>query len=285
MKFTFKYYLNRLFCGKFFKSEQNQLLAEAQDLITKDLDIYSILNNVKEIEKFKNIVFDRNQKILFNYQPKPVIKLSLNKSGNPQDNDYEDENTLKQGQNDIGINCKILGKIAQAKRKFLKARKPRGLIKASKHPSNVKQYQKLYVAYEQIIIKQQEIINQRLINELGYEMKDIFETSKLIKFEENKSDNPQASLLQKLHSSQENGSKSLQPSKPRAINLSKLGKTVRTDSQQSEQLSDQGKLISTEEKPKTLEKAVLGGDRDASVYFEDPAIQSVESDNSSSSEK
>lgn len=92
-------------------------------------------------------------------------------------------------------------------------------------------------------------------------------------------------MLQKLHSSQENGSKSLQPSKPRAINLSKLGKTVRTDSQQSEQLSDQGKLISTEEKPKTLEKAVLGGDRDASVYFEDPAIQSVESDNSSSSEK
>ena len=45
---------------KFFNNERNHLLNKGIKLISSDLDIFIMLDKIKEIDKMKKIIFDAN---------------------------------------------------------------------------------------------------------------------------------------------------------------------------------------------------------------------------------
>ncbi len=51
------------------------MLKKAKKIISKDIDIYLLLNKLQEVEKLKQVLFNKNQLILFHFFPKPFIKL------------------------------------------------------------------------------------------------------------------------------------------------------------------------------------------------------------------
>ena len=62
-----------MFCRK--KNTEEQLAQKAQDQITKDVDIITIIEKLKEIEKMKLILLNRNQREVFNFIDKPLLTL------------------------------------------------------------------------------------------------------------------------------------------------------------------------------------------------------------------
>lgn len=50
---TFRYILNKLTLGFFFKNDEVKLIEKARQRIKKDLDVFMLVDNVKEIEKLK----------------------------------------------------------------------------------------------------------------------------------------------------------------------------------------------------------------------------------------
>ena len=66
----------KISCNKVFNDEKNQLLSKGIDQISNDLDIFLMLDKIKEIEKMKKVIFDKNQLILFNFFPKSEISIS-----------------------------------------------------------------------------------------------------------------------------------------------------------------------------------------------------------------
>lgn len=75
---TFKFFLYKLSCGKFFRTEQVLLLDKANKQMKKDLDIFMIINKLKELEKFKSLFLNKHQEVLFNFFPKPIISVQNN---------------------------------------------------------------------------------------------------------------------------------------------------------------------------------------------------------------
>ncbi|KAL4454246.1 hypothetical protein ABPG74_012203 [Tetrahymena malaccensis] len=183
-----KYYLNKLLCGKYFKSEENQLIDRAQQEINKDLDVFYMIERIKEVEKLKKVLFDKEQQILFNFCPKPTIKL-------------QDDNTLMtrtQLQNKVQSSTQLNKQQSMPKRKrsFFSSGKllqntiqavnqlKKGLKKNEFIEMNMYKY--LFEAYDTIMQLDPKLLkrkNKSLINQLGEEMRDIFKTSKLINFE------------------------------------------------------------------------------------------------------
>lgn len=45
-------------------------------MIRRDLDIFKILDKIKEIEKLKKLFLTKEQEALFNFFPKPVINFN-----------------------------------------------------------------------------------------------------------------------------------------------------------------------------------------------------------------
>ncbi|KAL4509331.1 hypothetical protein ABPG72_018262 [Tetrahymena utriculariae] len=73
-----KYFIYKLSCGKFFKTKETQLIDKAQYQMSQDLDIFMILNGIKEIQKLKGLLLTQEEQILFNFFPKPVISITEN---------------------------------------------------------------------------------------------------------------------------------------------------------------------------------------------------------------
>ncbi|EAS04034.2 transmembrane protein, putative (macronuclear) [Tetrahymena thermophila SB210] len=186
LKMTFKYFLYKLTCQKFFKTEQVLLLDKVNQQMKKDLDIFTIVNRIKEIEKFKKLFLDKNQQILFNFFPKPVISVQ-NEEENLTRADIEEqlkESKMKDSQQNVrthrmsqykqkklNISIRIAAIVQKAATKF---KKP--LISKVNEYKTLNTYNMLYTAYEQLIAdgqnSQQNIhsikyYNQNLIYFLG----------------------------------------------------------------------------------------------------------------------
>ncbi|EAS03543.2 transmembrane protein, putative (macronuclear) [Tetrahymena thermophila SB210] len=184
---TLKFFLYKLSCEKFFKTEQVLLLDKAEKQLKNDLDIFMILNRIKELEKFKSLFLDRNQEILFNFFPKPIISI---KNSNSILSYAEMTELMKeqkyQRQKSIKVNTTYMKKM---KLKFKTALLVTKAIQLFKRPLNRKidkfdslnAYQKLYDAYEQV--RSQGInnkINTKLIELLGEEMNKILNIASLL---------------------------------------------------------------------------------------------------------
>ncbi|EGR34205.1 small GTP-binding protein, putative [Ichthyophthirius multifiliis] len=78
IQMSYAYFINQITCGKFCKTRKVQLILKAQDQIEKDLDIFNILDRLKEVEKLKKLFLNKEQLILFNFFPKPVIDINKN---------------------------------------------------------------------------------------------------------------------------------------------------------------------------------------------------------------
>lgn len=81
---SFSWLLNVLSFGIICPTRENQLLNKAlysisflfqSHKIKEDLDIVTVLKKQSEFEKFKSIILDKNQLMLFNFAPKPIITL------------------------------------------------------------------------------------------------------------------------------------------------------------------------------------------------------------------
>ncbi|EAS00815.2 transmembrane protein, putative (macronuclear) [Tetrahymena thermophila SB210] len=171
------YFLRLITCGKCFNTEENFLIEKAREYAQKDLDIYIILDKLQEIEKIKKILLDENQLILFNFSQKPLIQ---------KNDDFLQTLSLRNLQ------------IKHRKSETLSNRNKMNSINntASQQESlfckklqydNIEAYEKLHKAYENIRpYHLQDKVSRQLVKELGTELREIFELSKII---EGQSDN------------------------------------------------------------------------------------------------
>ena len=60
-----KYILRRIFCKKIFNTPENIMIDAALFKISQDFDIFRILQRMKEIEKIKDVIFNKDQRLLF----------------------------------------------------------------------------------------------------------------------------------------------------------------------------------------------------------------------------
>ena len=68
------------FCGlSKKKKERLDIMKHAMKSISQDLDLVQILKSLQELDKLKNLLLDENQLIMFNFTPKPLIKVDLRK--------------------------------------------------------------------------------------------------------------------------------------------------------------------------------------------------------------
>ena len=61
-----------------FANERNKLLYKGIKRISSDLDIFLMLDKIKEIDKLKRVIFNKDQQILFNFFPKQEISMVEN---------------------------------------------------------------------------------------------------------------------------------------------------------------------------------------------------------------
>ncbi|KAL4499094.1 hypothetical protein ABPG72_016996 [Tetrahymena utriculariae] len=196
------YFLRLITCGKCFNTEENFLIEKAREYAQKDLDIYIILDKLQEIEKIKKILLDENQLILFNFSQKPLIQKS---------DDFLQTLSLRNLQikhrksetlsNRNKLNYSINNTSSQQESLFCK----------KLQYDNIEAYEKLHKAYENIRpYHLQDKVSRQLVKELGTELREIFELSKII---EGQSDNtPKSTPIRNASKSQyENvGSKHLE---------------------------------------------------------------------------
>lgn len=52
--------MNKIFCGKCCRYEEIILIEKARNNIRRDLDVYLILDHIKEISKIKTVIFDKD---------------------------------------------------------------------------------------------------------------------------------------------------------------------------------------------------------------------------------
>ncbi|CAD8049224.1 unnamed protein product [Paramecium primaurelia] len=173
IQFTFKFLCHQMTGGRCFKDNTSILLMKAVDRINSDIDIYVILEKVKEINLLKELMLDKNQQILFNFAPKQVITLQEEKKL-PSRVEVYTQKLTENSSSSISV-----GQIAQ-----LAMKKHTDAVKAA-IPVSIKAYQKLYKAYDKINDPQKELgrVNQILIEKLGKEIRDIFEVSQFIDFD------------------------------------------------------------------------------------------------------
>ncbi|KAL4499752.1 hypothetical protein ABPG72_017292 [Tetrahymena utriculariae] len=183
---NFKYFLNQLSCGLLFKTPEIKLLNQAFDQISQDLDIFTVLNNFKELDKLKKLLLNEDQQPLFNFFPKPIIKmvddtaiLSLKQIEQEEQEQRKNIEQLKKNNKKLKIQMKTFSVIAKAIIKLKKGRK-----------TKISCYQKLFEYYQKLIKQPnqnnfQTSLNNKLIDCLGQEIKGIFEVANNIKNKKN----------------------------------------------------------------------------------------------------
>ncbi|KAL4473372.1 hypothetical protein ABPG72_015615 [Tetrahymena utriculariae] len=181
LQFNLKFFLNKITCGKFFNSDEIQLLNKAEDHIKEDLDIFNILDRLKEIEKLKKLLFNPEQQTLFNFFPKPVISIDQKsdvidrKALLTEIEQNQQEKPSRKNSNKLQISLKNIAIVSKAISKF----------KSSTKKNQFSHYQKLYSCYEKLIEDerndQQSQMNNKLIDLIGNEMKTIFQLARLMK--------------------------------------------------------------------------------------------------------
>ncbi|KAL4503206.1 hypothetical protein ABPG72_000812 [Tetrahymena utriculariae] len=179
-----RFFVNKLFFGLFFQSDENELIEKSAQLVSKDLEIYEVLYKLQEVEKMKRILFDSQQLILFNFFPKPEIGGEAQEEFVNRDNLFS-QYKKKKKQSSVSINQKAQNKSSKAVSNALIAlsRMKRGIKKMRRNSfSDIKAYKRLYEAYE-FIVQDQNLnkidMNKRLIKLLGKEIEDIFKTFKI----------------------------------------------------------------------------------------------------------
>ncbi|EAS04036.2 transmembrane protein, putative (macronuclear) [Tetrahymena thermophila SB210] len=194
LQMTFKYFLYKMTCHKFFKTEQVLLLDKANEKMKQDLDIFTIMNKIKEIEKFKKLFLDKNQEILFNFFPKPVISIekeeqnltraeieeklkeNIKRDSLLKLNQQKSLKVNQQQQKKLNISIKVASLVQKAAQKF---KKP--LISKMEKYNTLNTYNMLYNAYEKLIEEgQNSKFNRKLIELLGDELSKIFEISTML---------------------------------------------------------------------------------------------------------
>ncbi|EAR87807.2 transmembrane protein, putative (macronuclear) [Tetrahymena thermophila SB210] len=184
LQLNLKYFVNKISCGKFYNTYEVLLLNKAIDSVKQDLDIFNILERQKEIDKLKNLLFSHDQQVLFNFFPKPLIK--LNKEG-----EILSRNSLRNINNSQPMNLSRLNK-RKTKKLNLNIKNIAILTKAimkfkeNLSNKNISDYQQLFNCYEKIVMQQdtsevEKILNKKLIDQLGSEMKNIFEIAYMMK--------------------------------------------------------------------------------------------------------
>ncbi|KAL4429872.1 hypothetical protein ABPG74_022895 [Tetrahymena malaccensis] len=170
LHFNLKFFLNKITCGKFFNSDEIQLLNKAEDHIREDLDIFNILDRLKEIEKLKKLLFNPQQQTLFNFFPKPVISIDQKsdvfdrKALLTEMEQNQQEKPQTKSSNKLQISLKNITIVSKAVSKF----------KSSTKKTKLSHYQKLYSCYEKLIEddqnemkkKSKENLNQSLNSQL-----------------------------------------------------------------------------------------------------------------------
>ncbi|EAS04313.2 transmembrane protein, putative (macronuclear) [Tetrahymena thermophila SB210] len=187
-----KFFLNKIFCGCLFKSIDNKLINKAHKLIQSDLDVYMIIQKLQEIDKIKQIIFDKQQQIMFGFFPK--IDITVDDDNENEINyqrEYLYQEFKKSSRSTLQTNNQskeTSQKSAHLTQNQKNSVKIQGAIMKRDNFKNLEAYKKLYEAYCYISKQNSSLhkheINQKLINMLGSEMADIFQTSKLLTNEE-----------------------------------------------------------------------------------------------------
>ncbi|CAD8126906.1 unnamed protein product [Paramecium sonneborni] len=173
IQLNLKYFFYKLFCRKSNPKQEPQLyiLQKALTSVRQELDVFSILNRIHQLEKLKKILLDRDQLILFNYSPKPVI--AINEKDKETDFlHYSKQQSLKQ---------MTLIEVAENIKKQLK-----NSFLTKEHLS----IENVFNSYKAIAAKNRKSnryyykINRKLKSFLGDQVKAIFKASKLLKFPE-----------------------------------------------------------------------------------------------------
>ncbi|EAR87799.3 transmembrane protein, putative (macronuclear) [Tetrahymena thermophila SB210] len=238
---NFKYIVNQLTCGKFFQSEHVKLIDKAKNQVSEDLDIFTILDRQKEVEKMKKLFFNDDQQVLFNFFPKPLISISKDNTVLSMKQIKQEQIDLEQSVNKVqkqkkklNISFKNIGTIAKAIVKFKKGRN-----------STMSNYQRLFNHYKKLTRNSETNnpeagLNKKLIELLGDEMRNIFEVAVIMdqKPHENKQVQqlPLSQFYIERKQSRENDIHTEQN-----INLENLHKITESNQQQTDQNSS--KLI------------------------------------------
>ncbi|EGR27940.1 hypothetical protein IMG5_186260 [Ichthyophthirius multifiliis] len=197
------YYLSNLTFNLLFYSKQNQYIQKASQLMHQDLDIINILDKIQQIDKIKNILLDKDQQKIFNFNEKPKIKFK-------QKFDI-DKMDLKNIQQILTSKVNQSKEIQQQNKSALETSQPlkrsitaniNGLITQKVEFDTLDSYKKLYNSYYNLqnentigIKREQNIklfylytfqkiinrINMRLIKGLGEQLLQIFNLSDSIR--------------------------------------------------------------------------------------------------------
>ncbi|CAK76107.1 unnamed protein product (macronuclear) [Paramecium tetraurelia] len=163
--FNCRYILYQLFCQRFFYDRNSILLQKAIKNINQDLDLCVIIDKVKEINLLKELLLTEDQLVLFDFAPKEVINLEEDKK---QTTRSLARNTLR--------NFHQISSILNTK------------DEQNKSNQSINTYYKLFQAYDRMhqALQQNDKINEKLIGKLGQEVRDIFEVSQFIQWENNR---------------------------------------------------------------------------------------------------
>lgn len=133
------------------KSEDEKLAEKAVHQVEEDADLILILRKLREIDKLKTLLLDADQRELFNYNPKPIIK----KDGGVKSH----TESYKIDHPAVGIN-------------------PDRFFELEKDHEELSEYGKLYVAYRNAKLSGdplKESHNKRLLEMLGPDLLRIFQ--------------------------------------------------------------------------------------------------------------
>ncbi|EAR83850.2 transmembrane protein, putative (macronuclear) [Tetrahymena thermophila SB210] len=209
IQLSYKYFVNVITCGKLFNNEEVKLIKKANQLVRKDLDIFNVLDKIKEVEKLKKLLLTQEEQVLFNFFPKPVIKLkdevqlpSRQQMALTQRQIQSPKIKLNSKSKQWNINLKNITTVSKAFAKF----------KSNLKKNRINEYETLFECYDKIMQNQESKYKNQLIYLLGDEMRNIFETTKLMQFKKqelNKNEFPNSQKLIRNSSSQSNNQEML----------------------------------------------------------------------------
>ncbi len=159
------------------KADWKFLRGKALKKINKDLDIVQILKKMKEIDKLKELLFDPNQRILFEFFPKPIIRRKCRAPDKKKKIIHL--NNLEKGNNLWRFSKHML------QNEYLKK-----LVSKtdSRLEVELEIYMEVFKAYLQITNSKTGIdgkINDKLVSSLGVNILNLFRESDSISFETN----------------------------------------------------------------------------------------------------
>ncbi|KAL4429874.1 hypothetical protein ABPG74_022897 [Tetrahymena malaccensis] len=184
IQMSYKYFVNIITCGKIFNTEDVKLLKKANSLVRKDLDIFNVLDKIKEVEKLKKLLLTQEEQVLFNFFPKPVIKIkdeaqlpSRQQMALASRSSQSQQIKLNSKSKQWNINMKNIATVSKAFTKF----------KNNLKKNRINEYETLFECYDKIMQSQESKYKNQLIYLLGDEMRNIFEVTKLMQFKKQES--------------------------------------------------------------------------------------------------